>query len=101
MSWINCLCDSPLLWLHAYFLLWSKKNTFATSICFLLLNGLEKLKCVLSLLGSVIIGSLQQVAQREGFRGLYCGLSPTILALLPNWAVSTSISATLFHIRYR
>ncbi|EEE63395.1 hypothetical protein OsJ_18207 [Oryza sativa Japonica Group] len=37
--------------------------------------------------GSVIIGSLQQIAQREGFRGMYRGLSPTILALLPNWAV--------------
>jgi ABC-type dipeptide/oligopeptide/nickel transport system permease component len=41
-----------------------------------------------SILGSVIIGSLQQIAQQEGFRGMYRGLSPTILALLPNWAVS-------------
>ena len=41
-----------------------------------------------SLLGSVIIGTLKQIAQREGFRGMYRGLSPTILALLPNWAVS-------------
>ena len=41
-----------------------------------------------SILGSVIIGSLQQIAQREGFRGMYRGLSPTVLALLPNWAVS-------------
>lgn len=40
------------------------------------------------LLGSVIIGSLQQIAQREGLRGMYRGLSPTVLALLPNWAVS-------------
>lgn len=37
--------------------------------------------------GSVIIGTLKQIAQREGFRGMYRGLSPTILALLPNWAV--------------
>ncbi|KAG8085285.1 hypothetical protein GUJ93_ZPchr0010g8109 [Zizania palustris] len=37
--------------------------------------------------GSVIIGSLQQIVQREGFRGMYRGLSPTVLALLPNWAV--------------
>ncbi|KAK3139014.1 hypothetical protein QOZ80_5AG0376540 [Eleusine coracana subsp. coracana] len=37
--------------------------------------------------GSVIIGSLQQIAQQEGFRGMYRGLSPTVLALLPNWAV--------------
>ncbi|XP_028757886.1 nicotinamide adenine dinucleotide transporter 2, mitochondrial [Neltuma alba] len=37
--------------------------------------------------GSVIITSLQNIARTEGFRGLYRGLSPTILALLPNWAV--------------
>ncbi|KAJ8769830.1 hypothetical protein K2173_008238 [Erythroxylum novogranatense] len=37
--------------------------------------------------GSVIITSLQNIVRVEGFRGLYRGLSPTILALLPNWAV--------------
>ncbi|XP_054810713.1 nicotinamide adenine dinucleotide transporter 1, chloroplastic isoform X1 [Prosopis cineraria] len=37
--------------------------------------------------GSVIITSLRNIARTEGFRGLYRGLSPTILALLPNWAV--------------
>jgi len=40
------------------------------------------------LLGSVIVTSLQNIVRTEGFRGLYRGLSPTILALLPNWAVS-------------
>ncbi|KAG0495481.1 hypothetical protein HPP92_000172 [Vanilla planifolia] len=37
--------------------------------------------------GGLIISSLQQIARNEGFFGLYRGLSPTILALLPNWAV--------------
>ncbi|EPS67920.1 hypothetical protein M569_06852 [Genlisea aurea] len=37
--------------------------------------------------GSIILGSLEQIVQKEGFRGMYRGLSPTIIALLPNWAV--------------
>ncbi|OIW04608.1 hypothetical protein TanjilG_30506 [Lupinus angustifolius] len=37
--------------------------------------------------GSVILASLQNIFKTEGFRGMYRGLSPTILALLPNWAV--------------
>ncbi|KAG5567785.1 hypothetical protein RHGRI_003087 [Rhododendron griersonianum] len=41
-----------------------------------------------SVKGSVIVGSLAQIFQREGLRGMYRGLSPTVLALLPNWAVS-------------
>ena len=38
--------------------------------------------------GSLILGSLKQIAHAEGLRGMYRGLSPTVLALLPNWAVS-------------
>ncbi|KAL3501764.1 hypothetical protein ACH5RR_036213 [Cinchona calisaya] len=37
--------------------------------------------------GSIIITSLQHIVRNEGFRGLYRGLSPTLAALLPNWAV--------------
>uniref|UniRef100_A0A7C8Z4J8 Mitochondrial carrier protein n=1 Tax=Opuntia streptacantha TaxID=393608 RepID=A0A7C8Z4J8_OPUST len=37
--------------------------------------------------GSVLVSSLEQIFHREGLRGMYRGLSPTILALLPNWAV--------------
>ncbi|KAK7407517.1 hypothetical protein VNO78_09470 [Psophocarpus tetragonolobus] len=37
--------------------------------------------------GSVIVTSLQNILRNEGLRGMYRGLSPTILALLPNWAV--------------
>ncbi|KAI4369014.1 hypothetical protein MLD38_017508 [Melastoma candidum] len=37
--------------------------------------------------GSIIITSLRNITKTEGLRGLYRGLSPTIIALLPNWAV--------------
>ncbi|CAN4121801.1 unnamed protein product [Withania somnifera] len=37
--------------------------------------------------GSVIVTSLQHILKTEGFRGLCRGLSPTLTALLPNWAV--------------
>lgn len=38
--------------------------------------------------GSVIVGSLEHIFKKEGLRGMYRGLSPTVIALLPNWAVS-------------
>ncbi|GFZ13760.1 NAD+ transporter 1 [Actinidia rufa] len=44
-----------------------------------------------SIKGSIIVGSLEQIFQREGLRGMYRGLSPTVLALLPNWAVYFTI----------
>lgn len=47
-------------------------------------------------IGSVIVGSLEQIFQKEGLRGMYRGLAPTALALLPNWAVSYSDLFTLF-----
>ncbi|XP_022770868.1 nicotinamide adenine dinucleotide transporter 1, chloroplastic-like isoform X2 [Durio zibethinus] len=37
--------------------------------------------------GSIIVGSLEQIFQKEGLRGMYRGLAPTVIALLPNWAV--------------
>ncbi|KAK9276631.1 hypothetical protein L1049_006167 [Liquidambar formosana] len=37
--------------------------------------------------GSIILASLQDIIRTEGLRGLYRGLSPTLLALPPNWAV--------------
>lgn len=37
--------------------------------------------------GGVIVSSLKHIVHTEGVRGLYRGLSPTLAALLPNWAV--------------
>ncbi|CAH8349743.1 unnamed protein product [Eruca vesicaria subsp. sativa] len=45
--------------------------------------------------GSVIITSLRNIVKNEGFRGMYRGLSPTIIALLPNWAVYFSVYGKL------
>ncbi|KFK41256.1 hypothetical protein AALP_AA2G105900 [Arabis alpina] len=45
--------------------------------------------------GSVIITSLGNIVKNEGFRGMYRGLSPTIIALLPNWAVYFSVYGKL------
>lgn len=38
--------------------------------------------------GSLIVSSLEEIVKNEGIKGMYRGLSPTILALLPTWAVS-------------
>ncbi|XP_010532254.1 PREDICTED: nicotinamide adenine dinucleotide transporter 2, mitochondrial-like [Tarenaya hassleriana] len=45
--------------------------------------------------GGVIVTSLQSIIKNEGFRGLYRGLSPTIIALLPNWAVYFTVYGKL------
>ncbi|XP_042447134.1 nicotinamide adenine dinucleotide transporter 1, chloroplastic-like isoform X1 [Zingiber officinale] len=36
---------------------------------------------------NIIISSLKQIIKKEGVSGLYRGLTPTVTALLPNWAV--------------
>ncbi|KAJ6940900.1 nicotinamide adenine dinucleotide transporter 1 [Populus alba x Populus x berolinensis] len=55
-------------------------------------HGLPKLDVAAnSFKGSLIVSSLEQIFQREGLRGMYRGLAPTVLALLPNWAVYFTI----------
>jgi solute carrier family 25 folate transporter 32 len=49
------------------------------------------------LLGSLIVGSLGQIYQKEGLRGMYRGLAPTVLALIPNWAVSLHLLPACCH----
>ncbi|TVU03391.1 hypothetical protein EJB05_51082 [Eragrostis curvula] len=41
--------------------------------------------------GRVIISGFQQILKHEGLPGLYRGLSPTIVALFPTWAVTFSV----------
>ncbi|XP_048441377.1 nicotinamide adenine dinucleotide transporter 1, chloroplastic-like [Pyrus x bretschneideri] len=50
-------------------------------------HGLPTLGNAANVKGSLIVGGLEQIFHKEGLRGMYHGLSPTVLALLPNWAV--------------
>ncbi|RZC94341.1 hypothetical protein C5167_003937 [Papaver somniferum] len=53
-----------------------------------------------SIRGSLIVGSLEKIFRKEGIRGMYRGLSPTVLALLPNWAVYFTIYDQLKSLLY-
>lgn len=68
---------------------WNNGGEFILLLVELLKLNIEILvyDCYLSA-GSIIVGSLEQIFRKEGLRGMYRGLAPTVLALLPNWAVS-------------
>lgn len=42
-----------------------------------------------------IVGGLSGIVKAEGMKGLYRGLTPTLMALLPNWAVYFSVYGRL------
>lgn len=42
-----------------------------------------------------IYGGLVDIAKREGVKGLYRGLTPSLMALLPNWAVYFTVYDSL------
>ncbi|GJN20394.1 hypothetical protein PR202_gb07768 [Eleusine coracana subsp. coracana] len=80
-----CLCGKYLLYVFsAYPNLLRTERLYCCIIC---LFGLVSLIPFLPLLGRVIISGFQQILKSEGFPGLYRGLSPTIVALVPTWAV--------------
>lgn len=88
------ICDSWKYWAKVYLFVsfWEEHNSIGTTN-FSFLYELPKSYVQWHICpGSLIIGSLEQILQREGVRGMYRGLSPTVLALLPNWAVSSFAS---------
>jgi hypothetical protein len=45
----------------------------------------------------VIISGFQQILKKEGLPGMYRGLSPTIVALFPTWAVRNCSSYIFYN----
>ncbi|CAN6937790.1 unnamed protein product [Brassica oleracea] len=87
---------------HLYLDSWLILRTFSGAIAATFVCPLDVIKTRLQVhglpetrRGSVIITSLGNILKKEGIRGMYRGLSPTIIALLPNWAVYFSVYGKL------
>ncbi|XP_076944981.1 nicotinamide adenine dinucleotide transporter 2, mitochondrial-like [Bidens hawaiensis] len=76
-------------------------GAFAGAIAATLMSPLDVIKTKMQVLGrpdvkgSVIVTSLQAIIRNDGPRGLRCGLSPTLAALLPNRAVYFTVYGQL------
>ncbi|KAL3625997.1 Nicotinamide adenine dinucleotide transporter 1, chloroplastic [Castilleja foliolosa] len=97
MAAINTYCPSPMDLLCSAGAGAAAGVIAATFVCPLdiiktrfQVHGLPRLANA-NIRGNVILASLEQIIQKEGLRGMYRGLSPTVLALFPNWALYFTI----------
>lgn len=88
----GCVCSHPSLSLFAV----AAGALTATFVCPLdVLKTRLQVQRIASTKRIGIVGGLAGIVKTEGMRGLYRGLTPTLMALLPNWAVYFSVYGRL------